>query len=149
MNDPVLMPLLGRDRPIAPDEHQRWFAGLAGRADCRFFAIETVDGGMHVGNIWLWGIDPRHHRAEVRIVLGPDAIGQGLGAEAMALLARYAFDEQQLHRLYAFVLASNPRARRAFERAGFRMEAVLRDDRWAGDRYVDVYLLARLEGDPA
>jgi RimJ/RimL family protein N-acetyltransferase len=42
------------------------------------------------------------------------------------------------------VLGINPRALRAFEKAGFAVEGVLKEDRWDGDRYCDVYLLGRL-----
>jgi RimJ/RimL family protein N-acetyltransferase len=77
----------------------------------------------------------------------PDSIGRGLGTEAIDLLAQRAFDLMSLHRLYAYVLAVNPRAKRAFEKAGFRAEGLLRADRWTGDGYVDVHVLGRLKED--
>jgi RimJ/RimL family protein N-acetyltransferase len=49
-----------------------------------------------------------------------------------------------LHRVYAYVLSINPAARRSFERAGFALEGTLRDDRWTEDRFVDSYLLGRV-----
>jgi RimJ/RimL family protein N-acetyltransferase len=150
MNDAELMRLLGRARPIGEEEHRRWFEGLAGRRDCRYFAVETLDGARHVGNVWLWDIDGRHRRAEVRVVVGrPEATDRGIGTEAIVLIARHAFDTLTLHRVYAYVLAINPRARRAFEKAGFRTEGLLRGDRWTGDEYVDVHVLGRLKDDPA
>jgi RimJ/RimL family protein N-acetyltransferase len=60
-------------------------------------------------------------------------------------MCAYAFERLNLHRVYAYVLAINPRARRAFEKAGFALEGTLREDRWAGDAYTDVYLLGRLK----
>jgi len=57
---------------------------------------------------------------------------------------RYGFDQVGLHRIYAYVLGINPAGRRAFERAGFTIEGTLRDDRWAVDRFIDSYLLARV-----
>jgi RimJ/RimL family protein N-acetyltransferase len=150
MNDSALMRLLGRDRPIGEDEHRRWFEGLADRSDCRFFAVETRDDARHLGNVWLWDIDGRHRRAEVRVVMGrPDATDRGMGTEAIVLIARYAFDILALHRIYAYVLAINPRAKHAFEKAGFRSEGLLRADRWTGEEFVDVHVLGRLKDDPA
>jgi RimJ/RimL family protein N-acetyltransferase len=49
-----------------------------------------------------------------------------------------------LHRLYAYVFARNPRAKRAFEKAGFTVEGLLRQERRFGTEFIDVYLLARL-----
>ena len=144
-NDPELMMLMNRAGPVGDDEHERWFADLAQRSDCVYFAIETTDQGRHIGNVWLWAIDARHRRAEVRIVIGtPDSAGRGFGSESLDLAARYAFDRLSLHKVFAQVLATNPRARRAFEKAGFELEGVLKADRWNGDGYVDVYALGRL-----
>ncbi|HKI37235.1 MAG TPA: GNAT family protein [Gemmataceae bacterium] len=145
VNDPELARLLDRARPVGDAEHERWYTALTDRPDAAFFAVETVLDGRHVGNVWLWGIDARHRKAEVRILLGdPGSTGKGLGSEALLLLARYAFERLNLRRLYAYVLGTNPRARRAFEKAGFEVEGVLRQDRWVGDHYADVFLLGRL-----
>jgi RimJ/RimL family protein N-acetyltransferase len=145
MNDLELARLLDRARPIGDAEHERWFASLQERSDCTFFAIETRADGQHIGNVWLWGVDARHRKAEVRIVLGDKGhTGRGLGAEALELIAAYAFDRLNLHKLYAYVLDTNPRARRAFEKAGFHVEGVLKQDRWTGDHYADVFMLGRL-----
>jgi RimJ/RimL family protein N-acetyltransferase len=144
-NDPELMRLMDRKQPVSPVEHEAWFASLPRRADCAYFAIETVDGRAHIGNVWLWDIDRRHRKAELRVVVGDrGARGKGLGAEAIDRLCRYAFEKLDLHRVYAYVLGINPSARTAFERAGFSLEGTLRDDRWAVDRFIDSYLLARV-----
>ena len=144
-NDPELMRLMDRKQPVSPVEHEAWFASLPRRTDCAYFAIETVDGRTHIGNVWLWDIDRRHRKAELRVVVGDrGARGKGLGAEAIDRLCRYAFEKLDLHRVYAYVLGINPSARKAFERAGFSLEGTLRDDRWAVDRFIDSYLLARV-----
>jgi RimJ/RimL family protein N-acetyltransferase len=143
-NDPELARLLGRVRPVSDEEHHGWFAGLADRTDTLYFAIETSDD-RHVGNVWLADIDRRHDKAEIRIVIGdPTCIGRGLGAHAIDLVANHAFTALRLHRVYAYVLAFNQRARRAFEKAGFTLEGVLREDRRSDGEYVDVFVLARV-----
>jgi len=142
-NDAELARLMDRAKPVSEDEHLAWFASLHGREDCRYFAV--VEGTMHVGNVWLWAIDGRHRKAEIRIVIGAaEARGRGVGSRAIDLASHYAFDQLGLHRVYAYVLALNPRARRAFEKAGFALEGTLRDDRTVGDGYVDSYVLSRL-----
>ena len=143
-NDAELMRLMGRAAPVSEAEHQAWFESVVDRTDCAYFAVETGDG-EHVGNTWLWAIDHRHRKAEMRIVIGDAAArGRGIGTEAIDLTCGRGFSELKLHRIYAYVLATNQVARRAFERAGFVIEGTLRDDRWTGDRFVDADLLARL-----
>jgi RimJ/RimL family protein N-acetyltransferase len=144
-NDPEMMRLMDRAQPVSEAEHGAWFASLGGREDCAYFAIEACDGGGHVGNVWLWAIDSRHRKAELRVVVGEAAARRrGFGAEAIDLACRHGFECLHLHRIYAYVLAINPGARRAFERAGFVLEGTLADDRLTGGGFTDAYLLARL-----
>jgi len=145
VNDPEISRLLGRALPVSDTEHEQWFGALERSTDQVHFAIETRADGRHVGNIWLWGIDWRHHKGELRIVIGePPALGRGVGTEAIGLLCTYAFERLNLHKVSAYVLDINPRALRAFEKAGFAVEGVLKEDRWDGTRYCDVYLLGRI-----
>jgi RimJ/RimL family protein N-acetyltransferase len=147
VNDPELSRLLDRALPVTATEHEQWFRGLSDRADCRYFAVETSEG-RHLGNVWLWNIDRRHRRAEARIVIGdPAGTDRGIGTQALGLLTTFAFDSMGLHKLYAYVLAFNLRAKRAFEKAGFQIEGLLRADRWSDAGWDDVYLLARLQED--
>jgi RimJ/RimL family protein N-acetyltransferase len=144
-NDPAIMRLMDRARPVSADEHEAWFLALAGRDDCAYFAIETAEPDPHVGNVWFFAIDRRHRKAELRVVIGePAARGKGYGAQAIDRLCRHGFNDLGLHRIYAYVLAINPAARRAFERAGFALEGTLRDDRWSDGSFVDAHLLARV-----
>ena len=148
VNDPSMMRLLGRAARVESGEHLRWFEQLKQRTDCRYFSVETSDAGVHVGNIWLWDINTRDRKAEVRILFGDEsARGRGYGSEAIRSLANQAFDTMSLHRLYAYVFSMNPRAIRAFEKAGFKSEGILRQDRHVGGEYVDVYLLGQLASD--
>jgi len=148
VNDPSMMRLLGRTARVDPDEHRRWFEQLQRRTDCQYFGVETTDTAHHVGNIWLWDINTVDLKAEVRVLFGDEGSqGRGYGSEAIALLCGLAFDTMNLRRLYAYVFSINPRARRAFEKAGFRSEGVLHQDRLVGDQYVDVYLLGQLASD--
>ncbi|HSE17292.1 MAG TPA: GNAT family N-acetyltransferase [Pyrinomonadaceae bacterium] len=142
-NDPELMRLLNRAHTVSREEHEQWFAEIQKREDCCYFAIETVEG-KHFGNVWLWDIDSRHRRAELRIVMDLEHAGKGAGTEAISRACDYAFEQLNLNKVYAYVLAINPRARRSFEKAGFALEGTLREDRWTGDIFTDVYLLGRL-----
>lgn len=142
INDSAVAELLDRVLPVSDFEHQKWYSDIIQRQDCVFFAIETSDG-THIGNVWLWNIDWRHRKAELRILVGPsNQQNRGLGVQAIGLACKFAFNKLNLNRVYAFVLSNNPRAKRAFEKAGFVQEGVLRDDRWSNGKYIDTFLLA-------
>ncbi|MBA2732941.1 MAG: GNAT family N-acetyltransferase [Acidobacteria bacterium] len=144
-NDAELMLLLDRARPVSEVEHEKWFATLDEKKSSLYFAIEVNADGQHIGNIWLWDLDWRHRKAELRIVIGNSKQhNRGAGTEAISLLCYYAFHRLNLHKIYAYVLAVNPRARRSFEKAGFSLEGTLREDRWVEESYTDVFLLGKL-----
>lgn len=145
-NDADLMRVLNRAFPISDYEHEGWYERLAANKNkLVIFSIERNSDSRHVGNVWLWDIDPRHRKAELSIMIGDrTAHGRGLGTEAISLIVRYGFNYLNLHKIYAHVLGTNPRARKAFEKAGFHLEGTLKKDRWSGKRYVDAHLLAIL-----
>ena len=59
----------------------------------------------------------------------------------------YAFDTLRLHRLSLDVFSFNTRAIRAYERAGFVREGVLRDAIVTDGGYADDVLMAMLESE--
>ena len=86
-----------------------------------------------------------HRKAELRILIGErECLEKGIGTEAIQLLCQYGFNDMKLHKIYAYVHATNPRARRAFEKAGFEVEGVLKDDRCIEGQFTNVYLLGKL-----
>ena len=150
INDPEVAALVDRAGPVTAEEHARWYEALVGAPDHHVFAVEETDGRAFIGLVWLYGVHARHRRAEVRIVIGERrAWGKGRGTDALRALADVAFDTLGLEKLWADVLATNPRAVSAFERAGFTREGLLRGDRVVSGARVDVVRLGRLRDDPA
>ncbi|GIW55142.1 MAG: N-acetyltransferase [Nitrospiraceae bacterium] len=144
-NDSDLARLLNRRKSIDLADHTRWFETLNDRQDCLYCAIETCNENKHIGNVWLRDINLDHKKAEISILIGDrEELSKGLGSMAIQLLTEHAFNNLRLHRLYANVLAFNVRACRAFEKAGFKIEGRLRQDRWMGDHYEDILIMGKL-----
>lgn len=149
VNDPEVARLVDRARPVTALEHARWYEQLVASDTSVAFAIDDGKLGF-IGAAWLHDIHWRHRRGEVRIVIGPrEAWGGGRGTDALRVLARVAFGPLNLEKLWADVLATNPRAAAAFARAGFVREGVLRGDRVIEGRRVDVVRLGLLRRAPA
>ena len=91
------------------------------------YAIETVEG-EHIGALMYYNADHVSGTAEYGISIGPaEHRGSGLGTEATIAFLRFAWKSLPLRRIYLHTLEWNERARRSFERAGFRQtETVLR-----------------------
>ncbi len=145
INDPEIARLIDRAGPVAPAEHEAWYRDLVTSESAAVFAVDRLTDDQFVGLVWLYEIHSRHRRAEVRIVIGDRSCwGGGYGTEALRLLVQIAFGPLHLDKLWADVLATNPRAVAAFERAGFRREGHLAGDRVQGAGRVDVIRLGLL-----
>jgi RimJ/RimL family protein N-acetyltransferase len=85
----------------------------------RQFAVEDSDGSL-VGRMNLREIDWFARTAVLGISFRPDSLGQGLGTEALLLLLEQFFERMEMSALFLDVAAHNLRARRCYERCGFR-----------------------------
>ncbi|MEX2236237.1 MAG: GNAT family protein [Dehalococcoidia bacterium] len=110
----------------SPNRVQFWLRTLEEDRLIGFLAINQIQWNNQHG--WLAiGIGNRDDR------------GRGYGGEALRLGLNYAFNELNLHRISLTTLADNARAIRAYERAGFKREGVLRATTMrAGRRYDDL-----------
>jgi aminoglycoside 6'-N-acetyltransferase len=86
--------------------------------------------------------EPMYRHAGIDIYLSARGQGQGLGTEAVALLARYLFGRRGHHRLTIDPAAANHRAIRCYEKVGFRRVGVLREyERGPDGRFHDGLLM--------
>ena len=107
-------------------------------------AIENADGQV-VGSVGLhFKADVSRRSAEVGYWLGRAHWGRGLATEAVRALADYALATYDLARLYAVVFEWNPASGRVLEKAGFVLEARLRDAITKDGETVDGLLYARV-----
>ena len=101
--------------------------------------------GQVVGMIQAWEeSDAEYRHAAIDLFLDPTVHGQGLGPEAIRLLARWLVDERGHHRLSIDPAVGNTAAIAAYRKVGFREVGVLRsygraaDGSWADHLLMDV-----------
>jgi [ribosomal protein S5]-alanine N-acetyltransferase len=100
--------------------------------------------GQHIGNIRLSSINFQHRRAAIAILVGSRSHwGRGIGQAAITLVSAHAFTALSLYKLTAGIYETNTASRRAFERAGFLVEAVLQRHAFVGDEVIGVLQMAR------
>jgi aminoglycoside 6'-N-acetyltransferase len=94
-------------------------------SDEKTFVVE-VDGEV-VGAVQYGEVeDPMYRSASIDLYLTAPRHGQGLGSEAVRVLARYLIEERGHHRLTIDPAADNAAAIRAYEKVGFRPVGVMR-----------------------
>ena len=97
----------------------------------------------HVGNFRFGAINKKHRRASAAILIGDRTVwGHGIAPAAIRLATRYGFENLNLEKIYANVVSKNWSSRRAFEKAGFHLEATLQRHAILGDEIASAWMLA-------
>ncbi len=144
MDDPDVARLTGSHREIGEEQAREWMRTRKDQTDRLDLAIVDKASGAVVGEAVLNDWDPDNQCCNFRILIGSSGQGRGLGTEATRLIVGYGIEQLGLHRISLGVYAFNPRAQRAYEKAGFKAEGVLRDAlRWDGE-WVDEIVMSVL-----
>ncbi|MGN0741340.1 MAG: GNAT family N-acetyltransferase [Candidatus Fimadaptatus sp.] len=117
---------------------------LAGSKPGVHLVIADIMTGDYLGQCDLMNVTDYSRKAELAIVLGPEHQGKGYGGEAIALLLELAFCHLNLNRVHLRVSSQNARALACYERAGFAIEGVLRQDSFSGGEYRDTVIMGIL-----
>lgn len=141
-NDPEGKRLTGSHREFTREAAESWLAKLPGRDDRADWAVIRKADGRHLGEVVLNHLEPENACMGFRIALfGEGVLGQGYGTQATKAVVAYGFDVVGLHRIELGVYAFNPRARRAYEKAGFVREGVRRDALcWEGEWHDEILM---------
>jgi RimJ/RimL family protein N-acetyltransferase len=114
-------------------------------------AVERIDDGELIGTVgWHrvnYGPNPESDAWNIGIELRPESRGQGFGAEAQRLLARFLFEAHDLNRVEAQTDVQNLAEQRSLEKAGYRREGVQRGAQYRAGAYHDLVTYSRLRGD--
>lgn len=107
--------------------------------------LVAEEDGELVGYISGMGGDYRRNWKTVHIVIGilQSYNGQGIGKRMFQALEEWAV-QLGLHRLELTVMAHNQRGIALYQRMGFQVEGVKRDDLFVDGGYIDQYMIAKL-----
>jgi ribosomal-protein-serine acetyltransferase len=105
--------------------------------------------GTLIGCIDLHQIDWSNGNARIGYWLDKEHTGHGIMTRAVRLLAEYAFEALDLHRVEIHVATHNEPSRRIPERLGFTLEGTLRQAQRLRGTYHDHALYALLRDDEA
>lgn len=102
--------------------------------------------GRFIGESVINEIDWEVRSANFRIVIfRSEGRSKGIGSWVVKTTRDFAFEYLKLHRLELEVFSFNPRAKRAYEKAGFKIEGLKKDAILDGNNYADIIMMAILE----
>ena len=155
VNDPEVRQGILFHHPYSLAEEENWFEGMIKRpVDEHILGIEVRDTPLRgdeenwklIGSLAFTNIDWRNRSSEVGIMIGEKAYwNQGYGTEAVRLLVKHGFNTLNLKRIYLHVFENNPRAIRAYEKAGFLHEGKLRQSEFKDGKYIDTLVMSILK----
>jgi RimJ/RimL family protein N-acetyltransferase len=128
----------------AEGRFRTWYGTRHEQRDRLDLAVVDQTTGACVGEVVLNRWDASNRSCNFRILLAAAGRDRGLGTDATRLIVGYGFERLGLHRISLGVFSFNPRARRAYEKAGFVVEGVLRDAYLSDGVWVDDIVMSIL-----
>ena len=149
-NDPEVRRYLLMFEPMSKAKEERWFEARLDKENDYLLGIEVPveDGWRLIGNVGLHRVDWVNSNCIFGIVIGErEYWGKGFGTQATRAALRFAFGALNLHRVELEVFDFNPRAIRAYEKAGFRLEGTRREALFRDGAYHDAHVMAALRSE--
>jgi diamine N-acetyltransferase len=149
-NDADVLHHLAMYAPMSEAGENVWFDRMLERQGTtdHLFVICLLEGDRAIGTAGLHGIDLVNGTAEFGIAIGEkDEWGKGYGTDTLRAICDFGFGQLRLERISLMVYATNDRGRRAYEKAGFSMEATLRHAHYAHGRHEDVHVMSLLRSE--
>lgn len=120
-NDPVTRAASFSSASIPWETHEQWFAAKLHASNCTFFIAYDPDD-QPIGQVRFDDVD--QPTAVISVAIDPQRRGRGLGSSLIDQATQRLFAEvPKLHRVDAWIKASNTASCRAFEKADYRLQA--------------------------
>jgi diamine N-acetyltransferase len=155
LNDPEVQQGILLHNPVSRATEENWFEGMIKRPpeehvlgiEVRMPASEGEEETWQlIGSLAFNDIDWRNCASEFGIMIGDKTYwNQGYGTDAIRLLVKHGFNTLNLNRIFLHVFANNPRAIRAYEKAGFIHEGKKRQAEFKNGKYIDVLEMSILK----
>jgi RimJ/RimL family protein N-acetyltransferase len=135
----------GIPMPFNLEDETDWFENRRKSKENFVFAIITLDENKLIGNCGLHNVDLKNRTAVFGIFIGDKNYwNKGYGTDATRTLLRFAFGELGLNRVELEVYDFNPRAMRAYEKAGFRSEGGRRQALYREGKFHNIHRMGIL-----
>ncbi|OQQ16441.1 GNAT family N-acetyltransferase [Streptomyces sp. M41(2017)] len=145
LRDPDVLRLTGS--PVAEfgaERLRQWYGTRSEQPDRMDLGVVDRATGELVGEAVLFEWDEHNRNCTFRILVGPSGRDRGLGTEATRLIVGHAFEQLGMQRVSLHVFTFNPRARRAYEKAGFVAEGVERQTLLHDGEWIDAVRMSVL-----
>jgi RimJ/RimL family protein N-acetyltransferase len=134
--------------PWSRSETQEWLEKTIRNKQVLSLGVMIRETGQLIGYAGITSISPINHSGEYYILLGDKSSwGKGYGTEATRLIVSYGFSALHLNRIMLTVYAGNPGGIKAYKKAGFQQEGILRQAGYRNGTYHDSIVMSILRSE--
>jgi RimJ/RimL family protein N-acetyltransferase len=146
INDRELKKLLVTDIPFpfTPWEEEEWIKSQKTSTNGEYnFAIEDIESKKYIGGCGIQKVNWLARTATVGIMIGnKEYWGKGYGTDAMKVLLDFIFNNMNINKVKLSVFSFNTRAQKSYEKCGFVVEGVLKEELFKDGKYYDEIVMA-------
>jgi len=128
LKDPEVIKLTGSTSEFDRESVIHWYKTRNEQKDRLDLAIVDKSVNILVGEVVVNLYDEKKESMNFRILIGPRGRNRGLGTEATNLIIDYVFKNTNLNQLTLSVYEFNPRAKKVYEKVGFVLDSIDKND---------------------
>ena len=138
INNENITMYMGRRFPINDDEQFSWYENFMEDKSKKKLIISTIPSNHNIGMISLFEIDCRNQKSEIGVYIKPDYHGKGYAKESINMILNFAFQELNMHKIYALIHSFNISAIKLFKSCNFHHESTDRESIYFNGKFVNV-----------
>lgn len=127
---------------------EKWYEAISARSDIYHFAIEDKKTGKYIGGCSVSEVDWKNSIVVVGIFIGEaEYRNKGYGTDTMKVLVRFIFEQMNINKIKLCAYSFNQRAIRCYEKVGFKVEGVLKEELFRNGKYHDIIQMSIFKKD--
>lgn len=136
----------GLPYPYTKNDAEEYITSMLAADKTKTFAFAITVENKVVGSIGVFRCDNIHFRtAEMGYYIGEPYWGRGLGTSAVRQVCRYVFQNTDIIRIFAEPFSYNIGSCRVLEKAGFRLEGILRSNAVKNGKVLDMKMYSLIK----
>ncbi|SHI20324.1 GNAT family N-acetyltransferase [Sporanaerobacter acetigenes] len=130
--------------PMTLWEEEEWVRSQKSSQDGSYnFAIEDIETKKYIGGCGIQEVNWLSRVATVGIMIGYKQYwGKGYGTDAMKVLMNFIFNNMNIRKIRLSTFSFNVRAKKCYEKCGFEVEGILKDEIFKDGKYYDEIIMS-------
>ncbi len=133
--------------PEETEKIRKWYMTRNEQKDRLDLAVVYKENDQIIGEVVFNEYDEETNNVNFRVLLSETSCNKGVGTEAISMFIQYGMEELELHKISLEVFSFNSRAERVYQKVGFKLEGIKREDFLYNQEYIDTKIYGLLKAD--